>query len=61
MSEFLINFLIIPRFNYLNEMRNLLIVMQKKVKSSIDSQNVKFNERSHHVTITKWEQKITGK
>ena len=26
-------------------MRNLLIVIQKKVKSSIDSQNVKFDEK----------------
>ena len=43
MSEFWINFLVIPRSDYLNEMRKLLIVMQKKkVKTSIDSQNVKF-------------------
>ena len=43
-------------------MKKLLIVMQNKVKSSdIDSQNVKFDERSHQVTTTKWEQKMTGK
>jgi len=43
-------------------MRNLLIVIQKKVKSeSIDSQNVKFDERAHQVTTAKWEQKIMGK
>ena len=61
MSEFWINFLVIPRSDYLNEMRNLLIVIQKKVKSSIDSQNVKFDERAHQVTTAKWEQKIMGK
>ena len=38
MSEFWINFLVIPRSDYLKEMRKLLIVMQKKVKSSIESQ-----------------------
>jgi len=42
-------------------MRNLLIVIQKKVKSSIDSQNVKFDERAHQVTTAKWEQRIMGK
>ena len=42
-------------------MRNLLIVIQKKVKSSIDSQNVKFNERAYQVTTAKWKQKIMGK
>jgi hypothetical protein len=30
MSEFWINFLVIPRSDYLNEMRKLLIVMLKK-------------------------------
>ena len=42
MSEFWINFLVIPTSDYLKEIRKLLIVMKKKVKSSIDSQNVKF-------------------
>ena len=45
MSEFWINFLVIPTSDYLKEMRKLLIVMQKKVKSSIESQNVKFDEK----------------
>ena len=44
MSEFWINFLVIPRSDYLKEMRKLLIIC-KKVKSSIESQNVKFDEK----------------
>ena len=28
------------------------------MKSYIDSQNVKFDERSHQVTIAKWEQRL---
>ena len=41
MSELWINFLVILSSGYLKEMRKLLIV----VKSSIESQNVKFNEK----------------
>ena len=47
--------------DYVKETRKLLIVMQKKVKSSINSQNVKIDERAHQVTTAKWEQKIMGK
>ncbi len=51
-----INFLVIPRSDYLNEMRKLFIVMQKnEVIYRITN-----DERSHQVT-TKWEQKMTGK
>ena len=43
MSESWINFPVIPRSYYLKLMRKLIIVM-KKVKSSIESQNVKFGD-----------------
>ena len=44
MSEFWINFLVIPRSDYLKETRKLLIVMQKS-EVIIESQNVKFDEK----------------
>ena len=44
MSEFWINFLVIPRSDYLKEKENCLLLC-KKVKSSIESQNVKFDEK----------------
>ena len=44
MSEFWINFLVIPRYDYLKETRNCSLLC-KKVKSSIESQNVKFDEK----------------
>ena len=43
MSEFWINFLVIPRSDYLKLMIKLLLLC-KKVKSSIESQNVKFGD-----------------
>ena len=44
MSEFWINFLIIPRSDYLKRWENCSLLC-KKVKSSIESQNVKFDEK----------------
>ena len=44
MSEFWINFLVIPRSDYLKRQENCSLLC-KKVKSSIESQNVKFDEK----------------
>ena len=44
MSEFWINFLVIPRSDYLKRRENCSLLC-KKVKSSIESQNVKFDEK----------------
>ena len=44
MSEFWINFLVIPRSDYLKRWENCSLLC-KKVKSSIESQNVKFDKK----------------
>ena len=44
MSKFWINFLVIPRPDYLKRQENCSLLC-KKVKSSIESQNVKFDEK----------------
>ena len=45
MSKLLINFLVIPRSDYLKEMRKLLIVMQKKWSHLYSLKSVKFDEK----------------
>ena len=44
MSEFWINFLVIPRSDYLKEIRKLLIIMQKS-EVIYRVSNVKFDEK----------------
>ena len=44
MSELLINFLVIPRSDYLKEMRKLLIVMHK-IEIIYSLKSVKFDEK----------------